>query len=85
MVMDDLFSGSSAVLLYFFAALGGGLKPRLDEKARPIDRVLECSENGASVPASAASWPPSTTTSCTTSALSRSQAQFESGKAFWRA
>jgi uncharacterized protein YjiS (DUF1127 family) len=85
MVMDDLFSGSSAVLLYFFAALGGGLKPRLDEKARPIDRVLELLREWRQRTRERRELATLDDYLLHDIGLSRSQAQFESGKAFWRA
>ena len=82
--MGDLFSGSSAVLLYFFAALGGGLKPRLDERARPIDRVLAMLGDWRRRSRERRELATLDDYLLHDIGLSRSQAQFESGKPFWR-
>ena len=82
--MDDLLRGGSAVLLYF-VTLGGGWKPSREAAARPMDRVL----------ATLGQWRRRARARRELAGLddyllhdiglSRSQAQFESGKRFWQA
>ena len=83
-VMDDLLRAGSGVLLYFVAPRDG-TKPRREAAAGPIDRVL----------ATLKQWRQRTRSRRELAGLddyqlgdigvSRSQAQFESGKRFWQA
>ena len=83
--MDDLLRGGSAVLLYFFVALRGGMKPRREAAEGPTNRVL----------ATLGQWRRRARARRELAGLddyllhdlglSRSQAQFESYKPFWQA
>ena len=81
--MDDLLRGGSAVLLYFFVALRG-LEPRLEAEARPIDRVLAMLREWRHRARERRELAGLDDYILHDIGLSRSQAQFESGKPFWR-
>ena len=82
--MDDLLRGGSAVLLYFFVALRGGVRPCLEANARPIDRVLAMLREWRRRARERRELARLDDYILHDIGLSRSQAQFESGKPFWR-
>jgi uncharacterized protein YjiS (DUF1127 family) len=82
--MDDLLRAGSTVLLYFFVALRGGLKPRFETNARPIDRVLAILREWRQRARERRELATLDDYLLHDIGLSRSQAQFESGKPFWR-
>jgi uncharacterized protein YjiS (DUF1127 family) len=82
--MGDLLRGGSAALFYFFVALRGGLKPRLEANARPIDRVLAMLRQWRQRARERRELAGLDDYVLHDIGLSRSQAQFESGKPFWR-
>jgi uncharacterized protein YjiS (DUF1127 family) len=82
--MDDLLRGGSAVLVYFFAALGGGWKLRR-KAAGPIDRALAMLGQWRRRARARRELAGLDEYLLHDMGLSRSQAQFESGKPFWQA
>jgi uncharacterized protein YjiS (DUF1127 family) len=82
--MDDLLRGGSAVLSYFVALWGGG-KPRREAPAGPIDRVLATLRRWRQRARARRELAGFDDYLLHDIGLSRSQAQFESGKPFWHA
>ena len=82
--MDDLLRGGSAVLLYFFVALRGGVRPCLEANARLIDRALAMRREWRRRARERRELARLDDYILHDIGLSRSQAQFESGKPFWR-
>ena len=84
-VMDDLLRGGGAVLVYFFAALSGGRKLRREAAAEPFDRVLATLRQWRQRARARRELAGLDDYLLHDIGLSRSQAQFESGKPFWQA
>ena len=82
-MVDDLFRGGGAVLLYF-VALRGSRQPR-SEAAGPIDRVVAILRQWRRRARARRELAHLDDYLLHDIGLSRSQAQFESGKPFWQA
>ena len=83
-VMDDLLRGGSVVLLYF-VALRGSWQPRREAPAGPIDRVVATLRQWRQRARARRELAGLDDYLLHDIGLSRSQAQYESGKPFWRA
>jgi uncharacterized protein YjiS (DUF1127 family) len=83
-VIDDLFRGGSAVLLYF-VALGGSRQPRREGAGGPIDRVVATVREWRRRARARRELARFDDHLLHDIGLSRSQAQFESDKPFWQA
>ena len=81
--MDDLLRGGSAVLVYFVALYGGG-RPRRQAAGGPIDRVMATLRQWRRRAQARRELAGLDDYLLHDIGLSRSQAQFESGKPFWR-
>ena len=82
--MDDLLRGGIAALLYF-AVRRGDRKPSREAAARPIDRVLATLRQWRQRARARRELAGFDDYLLHDIGLSRSQAQFESGKPFWQA
>ena len=82
-VMDDLLRGGSAVLFYVVALCGGG-KPRREAAAGPIDRIVATFRQWRQRARARRELASFDDYLLHDIGLSRSQAQFESGKPFWQ-
>lgn len=82
--MDDLFRGGSAVLLYF-VALRGSWQPHREGAGGPIDRVVATLRQWRLRARERRELAGLDDHLLHDIGLSRSQAQFESDKPFWRA
>jgi uncharacterized protein YjiS (DUF1127 family) len=83
-VLDDLFRDGSAVLLYF-VALRGSRQPRREAAAGPVDRVVTTLRQWRRRARARRELAGLDDYLLRDIGLSRSQAQFESGKPFWQA
>ena len=83
-MVDDLFRSGSVVLLYF-VALRGGRQPRREAAAGPIDRVATTLRQWRQRTRSRRELAGLDDYQLRDFGVSRSQAQFESGKPFWQA
>ena len=82
--MDDLLRGGIAALLYFVVRHGDG-KPRREAAAGPMDRVLATLREWRQRGRARRELAGLDDYLLHDIGLSRSQAQFESGKPFWQA
>jgi uncharacterized protein YjiS (DUF1127 family) len=83
-VMDDLLRGGSVVLLYF-VALRGSRRPRREAAAQPIDGVVATLRRWRQRARARRELAGLDDYLLHDIGLSRSQAQYESGKRFWQA
>ena len=83
-MVDDLLRGGGAVLLYF-VLLRGSRKPRREAVAAPIDRVAATLRQWRRRARARRELADLDDYLLHDIGLSRSQAQFESGKPFWQA
>jgi uncharacterized protein YjiS (DUF1127 family) len=83
-VMDNLLRAGSGILLYFVAPRDG-TKPRRETTAGPIERVLATLKQWRQRTRSRRELARLDDYQLGDIGVSRSQAQFESGKRFWQA